>query len=222
MSQIYVSVKTQYWWFEKQTDAMQEQVLLMDWLNNQIQTAGFADCDSGRDRPWGSGIMVLNKRDLSLLFHVRHKAWGESNVIKLLHTSEPFNAIKKNWQGSKMVLLTRSATDLDVGDNVLVSDCQNLMMNVITRNLVSQKRLIVKSPLTAVFQYQGVVAKYGITYLYIRKVKQQTALYTSNSLGFHEISNGIDGIALIKQKNTRHYQVKLSGEFNHELQLGLI
>ncbi len=202
----YVSIKKHYLFIEQQLELMQEEVLLINFFKEQIQSAGFFGCnhqnklllDLSSFNISKSSLLVLNKNSKELPLHVRRYAVSDSQILKLTSIETPKYFITKSDFNSEVITVNKSE-NFKKNQNIVISDCQNASLRIITKVNNLQNRLILNKPLNYQYSRNSIISHFQTTIFYIRKVGNSRALYISNGKRSEELSRDILKLSIDKK-----------------------
>lgn len=223
MGKAYLSVKSQYRWFNQRLEEMHDNYLLTDWLREQFKLSQFGGCRlSGQTNILGSKMLSAN--DVALPAVIVRKAKKNSTVIQL-NSLSPWTFVKKVWPSSERIILASSSSLLKKGDVVLFSDCLHQISGYISKLTNNGQTIIVNKPLPKDIQPQAVIGKLQQRYLYIREVREQYSLYIFENGRSEELMDDIEALwvtALAKRADAMLYCLQLSRKFHADLSLKFI
>lgn len=196
--QLYLSVKNHYIWYEKQLDAMQERLLLIDWLTSLIHKTNAVGCFSMADK----AVEAIAFDAPILPKHIRRTVVPGSTVIKF-NMVKTLYRIQKSWPNSSLIILAEK-TDLKKKQTVMVGDCLSSMVTKISAISRSKKQLSLSKRLKASYTKNAMIARYKRLYLYIRNVSKHSTLYLANDGSSQEISRDIESITIKEKQQNAH------------------
>lgn len=206
MSSTYVSVKNHYLFLEKESDLMQEEVLLINYFKDQIQSAGFFGCnhqnklllDKSSLNISHASLLILNKKSKQLPLHVRRNAVSDSQILKLTSLELPLYSIDKSDIDSELITF-KETTNFKKNQKIIISDCDSASFRIINKINNSKNRLVLNTPLKIKYSTSSTVGLLKTNIFYIRKVGKHRSLYLSNGQRSEELSRDILKIIINKQ-----------------------